>query len=269
MSEHATITHPTNHAVADAIRTHHDELSAQLRERTSVLLAAIRSGDADAARDQLHQWYQTELLPHAVAEEATLYAAGADLDATRLLVQGMLAEHRALVSLIAQLALAEDPLDTVAAATSAQHLFTVHLAKENDLLLPALDQAGLDLAPLLAGMHELLGHDDQPAAEPADAGCGCGHDHGAGSVAVPLVQAPTAAGNSEELDVRSLPHGRRHEIIFARLDALAAGQSLTIVNDHDPKPLRYQTSTIWPDRFTWTYRDAGPRVWRVAITCAH
>ena len=77
---------------------------------------------------------------------------------------------------------------------------------------------------------------------------------------------PTIDSISKELDVRVLPHGQRHEIIFARLDGLAPGEALVIVNDHDPKPLRYQTSALWPDRFEWTYREEGPQVWRVAIT---
>ena len=72
----------------------------------------------------------------------------------------------------------------------------------------------------------------------------------------------------DDLDVRTLPHGQRHEIIFSRLDQLQPGESLVIVNDHDPKPLRYQTAALWPDRFEWTYREAGPERWRVAITRA-
>jgi streptomycin 6-kinase len=150
-----------NDAVIEAIRAHHAELSAQLRERTTALFLAARSGDPEAAREGLGAWYRSELIPHATAEERTLYAAGEDLDATRLLVQGMLAEHQALVGLVAQLEPARDPLDAIAVAASAQDLFTVHLAKENDLLLPALDDAGVLLAPLWEGMHELLGaHDD-------------------------------------------------------------------------------------------------------------
>ena len=71
---------------------------------------------------------------------------------------------------------------------------------------------------------------------------------------------------SDRLDVRTLPHVQRHEIIFGRLDALAPGQALVILNDHDPKPLRYQASAMWPDRFEWSYLEAGPVEWRVAIT---
>lgn len=69
-----------------------------------------------------------------------------------------------------------------------------------------------------------------------------------------------------ELDVRTLPHGSRHDIIFAKLDQLQPGEALVIVNDHDPKPLRYQASAMWPDRFEWTYRDSGPQLWRIAIS---
>lgn len=166
MTEHMS-TQISNPEVIDAIRGHHDDLSAQLRELTTALLAAIRTGDSDAARERLHDWYGTELLPHASAEEQTLYLAGADVDATRLLIQGMLAEHRALVDLIEQLGHARDPFDVVAAATSAQDLFMVHLAKENDLLLPALDRNRVQLAPLLQGMHVLLGQTGEASADPA------------------------------------------------------------------------------------------------------
>ena len=41
-----------------------------------------------------------------------------------------------------------------------------------------------------------------------------------------------------------------------------------IVNDHDPKPLRYQTEALWPGEFEWSYRQSGPEIWQVAITRA-
>ena len=72
----------------------------------------------------------------------------------------------------------------------------------------------------------------------------------------------------EELDVRSLPHGGRHDIIFAKLDQLRPGGTFVILNDHDPKPLRYQTEALWPGRYEWSYLEAGPLHWRVAITRA-
>jgi uncharacterized protein (DUF2249 family) len=274
-SSAATVAQPDNAAVIEAIRAHHEQLATDLAERTSAVNAAASNGSCTRERDALHDWYRTELLPHVVAEERALYSPASDLDATRLLVCGMLAEHRQLVALIADLALASRPFDVATTAAAAHAVFTVHLSKENDLLLPALDQAGLDLAAILDGMHEILGGG---ADEHGGCGCGCSHDDGdaeaVGAVPVQLLSAPPEpapeppAAGPGELDVRVLPHGQRHEIIFARLDALAPGEALVIVNDHDPKPLRYQTSALWPDRFEWTYREAGPQVWRVAITRA-
>ena len=72
-----------------------------------------------------------------------------------------------------------------------------------------------------------------------------------------------------DLDVRLIPHAERHTTIFGRLEALQTGESLVIVNDHDPKPLRYQTSALWPDTFEWDYLESGPEQWRISITRAH
>ena len=43
-----------------------------------------------------------------------------------------------------------------------------------------------------------------------------------------------------ELDVRDLPPAERHPTIHAAFDDLASGETLTIVNDHEPKPLFYE-----------------------------
>ena len=42
------------------------------------------------------------------------------------------------------------------------------------------------------------------------------------------------------LDVRSEPPARRHSLIFDTYGTLDAGSGFELVNDHDPKPLRYQ-----------------------------
>jgi uncharacterized protein (DUF2249 family) len=84
--------------------------------------------------------------------------------------------------------------------------------------------------------------------------------------AAPAPTHPDAGRALPALDVRTLPHGGRHEVIFDSLDALEPGQTFVILNDHDPKPLRYQTEALWPDVFTWDYLEAGPALWRVAIT---
>ena len=68
-----------------------------------------------------------------------------------------------------------------------------------------------------------------------------------------------------ELDVRVLPPREKHPTIFRTFDALASGQSLVILHDHDPKPLRYQLAAERPESFDWTYEADGPELWRVRI----
>ncbi len=77
------------------------------------------------------------------------------------------------------------------------------------------------------------------------------------------VQAAESTGG--ELDVRSLAPARRHEVIFSTIDHLAAGGDLTLVNDHDPLPLRYQLEATRGDLFSWEYLEQGPTTWRVRI----
>ncbi|MGH8989703.1 MAG: DUF2249 domain-containing protein, partial [Acidimicrobiales bacterium] len=68
-----------------------------------------------------------------------------------------------------------------------------------------------------------------------------------------------------ELDVRRFPHGQRHDVIFTAYGALAAGTAFVLVNDHDPKPLRYQFEAQHPGGYSWDYLETGPQVWRVRI----
>jgi uncharacterized protein (DUF2249 family) len=67
------------------------------------------------------------------------------------------------------------------------------------------------------------------------------------------------------LDVREIPPRERHPRIFEAFHALAPGEAFEIVNDHDPRPLRYQFEAELGAPFTWEYREAGPEVWRVRI----
>ena len=65
--------------------------------------------------------------------------------------------------------------------------------------------------------------------------------------------------------MRSLPHGNRHGSIFDAYQTLLPGAGFVLVNDHDPKPLRYQFEAEHAGEFTWDYLEAGPQIWRVRI----
>lgn len=67
------------------------------------------------------------------------------------------------------------------------------------------------------------------------------------------------------LDVRPIPGREKHPTIFRTFDSLAAGQAMLLVNDHDPRPLRYQLMAERPNSFDWTYEEEGPEVWKVRI----
>jgi len=67
------------------------------------------------------------------------------------------------------------------------------------------------------------------------------------------------------LDVRDLVPRERHPLIFSRLDALSVGDTLRLVNDHDPKPLRYQLMAERPDMFTWEPEKQEPEEWIIRI----
>jgi uncharacterized protein (DUF2249 family) len=68
-----------------------------------------------------------------------------------------------------------------------------------------------------------------------------------------------------QLDVRSQPHGRRHELILSTYHELKPGDGFVLVNDHDPKPLYYQFDAQFSGDFTWDYLEQGPEVWKVRI----
>lgn len=141
-----------------AIRAHHTELQSDLRERVTALEESIRRGEwhGDAQRS-LVEYLDGELLPHASAEETALYPAG-DSGLTALLVRAMRDEHRALVAHVNDLRGATDAVTVATVAAAILALFESHLAKENDLLLPALAaDASVNVGSLLAGMHELVG----------------------------------------------------------------------------------------------------------------
>jgi uncharacterized protein (DUF2249 family) len=258
-----TVAQDDENRVVTAIVSHHAQLEQSVAAgAVAVRDAAERLLDAAPRRDALVRLMLEEVLPHAAAEERTLYDVAAGLPQTELLVQSMVAEHRRLEGVVGDLARARTAVAMAGHATAVRVLFEAHLAKENDQLLPALVAADVDLAQLLDGMHEILGS----PADTDDAhggcgcgGCGCGGQDGQGAAEV------AAGAQAGDLDVRSMLPALRHERIFATVAELAAGQYFVLCNDHDPKPLRYQLDAEQPGQIAWDYLEQGPAVWRVRI----
>ncbi|HEV2324206.1 MAG TPA: DUF2249 domain-containing protein [Terracidiphilus sp.] len=70
----------------------------------------------------------------------------------------------------------------------------------------------------------------------------------------------------EELDLREVERPRRHPLVFAKFDALAVGESLVLINDHDPVPLHGQMEAMRPQQLNWEYIVRGPGIFRIRVT---
>ena len=79
------------------------------------------------------------------------------------------------------------------------------------------------------------------------------------------MMADTTTGTIR-LDVREIAPRDRHPMIFNGFDSLKPGQTLHLVNDHDPKPLYYQLMAERTGQAGWEYVESGPEVWQVRIT---
>jgi uncharacterized protein (DUF2249 family) len=69
------------------------------------------------------------------------------------------------------------------------------------------------------------------------------------------------------LNAWTLPSNIRHDVIFRVLDALPPYQAVTLINDHDPKPLFYQLDAEQPGVFAReTVNPPRPDFFAVLIT---
>ena len=311
----------------EAMLRHHRVLTEQLAGRADAVAGAVAAGQPHAAAVAgLLDYLKGEVLPHAAAEEKTLYAAAVAHAGLGDMIGEMVAEHATLSVAGSRLASLPDGGATAREAQRIASLFTAHASRENEMLLPALLAcASVDLAGLLEQMHRDGAHDhpahqgqgeDLPAAllslllqgtaalaragdadrasrlaasawaalqgsrpdlagkvtaalhgltRNADGAPGGGEpSDGGGPVLVELTTAP-----GPDLDVRDLAPAQRHTVIFDACRALPTGADFVLVNDHDPKPLRYQLEAEHGGEFSWEYLEEGPQAWRVRIGRQH
>jgi CRP/FNR family transcriptional regulator len=70
---------------------------------------------------------------------------------------------------------------------------------------------------------------------------------------------------ARSLDLRSLPTWERHSRIFVAFDQMREGMALTVITDHEPRPLRLQFERLYPDEFVWDQRHLGIARWEVSL----
>jgi uncharacterized protein (DUF2249 family) len=257
-----------DHQAAQAVVRHHSALAATLTGHVTRLVNAADAGilrQVWQRRDELTVWLHDELLPHAYAEEASLYPAAADLPAGKLLVEGMLGEHRVIAALAADLEAAASPVVVAATAHALQAVFASHLAKENDLVVPLLVAADdVSLAGLLDGMHDIIGSEAEAGSE-ARGGCGCGGCACGGDAPAAADGEAAALAIDPRLDVRDVPHGERHARVLAALDALPDEGALVLVAPHAPLPLLAEIDSRYAGQVAPEWLQDGPEVWQIRL----
>jgi len=69
----------------------------------------------------------------------------------------------------------------------------------------------------------------------------------------------------KNLDLRNMMPFERHSSIFKMWNSLKEGETLRIINDHEPKPLYYLFEAEHKGQFEWKYEKKGPKDWIFAI----
>lgn len=67
------------------------------------------------------------------------------------------------------------------------------------------------------------------------------------------------------IDVRSIPLWERHGRILVAFDVLADDASLTIVTDHEPRPLRLKLEALYPEQCVFQQRHFGIAHWEITL----
>lgn len=241
---------------ARAIEQHHARLAADLSARVQALVSAAADGDPARVAESRHQlvdFARRELVPHALAEEQTLYPAAHQRTEARLLIDGMLDEHRWIIDLVDEVETTPETVPAAAAARALLVIFESHLVKENELLIPLLCSVpDVALTELLATMEEALAAEraDEEPVQQTGHQCSCGESDGPGL---------------PELDARTIPHAIRHATIFGALDAAGPGSGIVLIASHDPLPLLAQLEQRAPGAFSVEYLEEGPEQWRLAL----
>src|SRR5690625_2405799 len=132
------------HAI-NSLRTALAELTGAITTLHASFVAGAESAvagggveEVSRARLDFVEFATTDILLRSRAEEATIYRAAITSPATRALVEGLVAEHRMLESLIQEVRESASPVRAAAAARAFVALVTVHHEKDAEMLAPAL-----------------------------------------------------------------------------------------------------------------------------------
>jgi hypothetical protein len=146
----------TNRAALEKMVAHHRMMAAELGNRVARVAGAAEDDYGTRAIEALRSYLESEVFPHARAEEGTVYvaASGAGLST---LVEEMVVEHRRLFAEAEKLIHAEADGSALDTARGIASRFAVHAEKENKAILaPLASDPGVDLESVLRDMDSML-----------------------------------------------------------------------------------------------------------------
>lgn len=147
----------SNQEIASAMRSHHDLMVQQLQDLVQKIETA--GPEWKSARDEVAVYLADEVLPHATAEESTVYRIGSTLEILSKLIESMLFDHTVIQSLTESLRGAHAQTQALTVAVQAAKLFEVHAEKENRFIIAVLEpRKDVDLGEVLGDMRQLLAH---------------------------------------------------------------------------------------------------------------
>ncbi|BBX22965.1 hypothetical protein MTER_23760 [Mycolicibacter terrae] len=254
-------TSAADSAAVDDVRSRYAELLGRQAALGAAVFAAV--GTAGPAFDDAHRAVQAfvdqVVRPQLRAAVELIYPASADVERSRLLVEGLLGETQLIEQAAARIARDADRVQIAAHVESLRVLLEALLGKVADLLLPALAEAsGVSLADLAAQLPAIPSEIAQ-SSQPGPAAHGHGHGHGGCGCGEEDEEMP-------ELDVREIPHAIRHATVFGAFDAVPVGGSMLLVAPHDPIPLLHQLAERSGGRLAVGYEQRGPEAWRLRLT---
>jgi uncharacterized protein (DUF2249 family) len=205
------------------------ELSMEIEAVTS---SALRGADRQHAWEQLVSFCIGRVPAYLAARDRVVYARAAAAAGPRLLVGGLRAQQELIIGYVAELRRAGRPTEITAAAHAVLATLTACREAERAVLWPELARLPeLNLPGMLADFDAVL-HRGTPA----------------------------------ELDLRKIPHGKRHSRVLQACVRLAVGESLMFVDNHAPNLLQLAVKASYPGQFAWAAVENGPHRWRVRIT---
>lgn len=145
----------SNVEISRAMTNHHAEMVNALEGRIDLLVSSTENWQE--GRNAVVSYLLNDVLPHAEAEESTIYSAALQFVRLTALVRSMMWEHTIIRELTQALQESIQRDHALMLAMQVSKLFWVHAEKENRYVIADLaPEPDIDLHAILGAMHDAL-----------------------------------------------------------------------------------------------------------------